>query len=192
MTDVQQESGSRARTRQAIIDAAIDVLGRNTTATLQEIATAAEVGRTTLHRYFAERSDLVNAVRETGVTRLSEAHDRARLTDGTGAEALRRLCQEYFDLGNLLSLIFSEPQLVSDDNWADTNGCEPGFAAMVERGHHDGSIDPELPPEWVQSLMWSQLYAGWSYLSLGGNSRHHVLHLVLRTVSGAVTVPPRP
>jgi TetR/AcrR family transcriptional regulator, repressor for lfrA len=191
VTDVQQESGSRARTRQAIIDAAIDVLGRNTGATLQEIATAADVGRTTLHRYFAERSDLVNAVRETGVTRLSEAHARARLTDGTGAEALRRLCQEYFDLGNLLSLVFSEPQLVSDETWAATNGCDPGFAAMVERGHRDGSIDPELPPEWVQSLMWSQLYAGWSYLALSGTTRHHVLHLVLRTVSGAVSVPPR-
>jgi TetR/AcrR family transcriptional repressor of lfrA len=191
VTDVQQESGSRARTRQALIDAAIDVLGRNPAATLQEIATAADVGRTTLHRYFAERSDLAAAVRETGVTRLSQAHDRARLTDGTGAEALRRLCQEYFDLGNLLSLIFSEPQLVSDETWAATNGCDPGFVAMVERGHHDGSIDPELPAEWIQSLMWSQLYAGWSYLAAGNRSRHQVLHLVLRTVSGAVALRER-
>jgi TetR/AcrR family transcriptional repressor of lfrA len=119
------------------------VLGQNPAAPLQEIATAADVGRTTLHRYFAERSDLLAAVRETGVARINQAYARARLDDGTGAEALRRLCQEYFDLGSLLSLVFSDPQLIGDEAWADR--CDPGFFGMVERGHRDGSIDPTCP-----------------------------------------------
>ena len=36
--------------------------GANATASLGDIATAAEVGRTTLHRYFTERSDLLSAL----------------------------------------------------------------------------------------------------------------------------------
>ncbi|MBQ1052796.1 TetR family transcriptional regulator, partial [Micromonospora sp. C51] len=59
-----EETGSRARTRQAILQAAIEVLSRNPAASLGEIATAAQVGRTTLHRYFAERSDLLAGVVE--------------------------------------------------------------------------------------------------------------------------------
>ncbi|GAB3152007.1 hypothetical protein GCM10027290_42070 [Micromonospora sonneratiae] len=185
MSEVR-ETGSRARTRQAIIDAAIEVLGQNAAATLGEIAVAADVGRTTLHRYFSERSDLLTAISEEGQRRMNQAAERARLDDGTGAAALRRLCQEYFDLGDLLSLIFNEPQLVTDPAWSDDGECDPRFTALVERGHRDGTIDTELPPTWVQSVLWSQLYAGWSYVAETGESRHEVLRLVLRTVDGAV------
>jgi TetR/AcrR family transcriptional repressor of lfrA len=184
-----QESGSRTRTRQAIVDAAIEVLGRSPAASLGEIATAAEVGRTTLHRYFAERSDLMAAVSAEALARLNRATAQARRNEGTGAAALHRLCQEYFDLGGLLSLIFSEPGLLTAD-WTDVGGCDPEFVAMVERGHRDGTIDPELPAGWVQSLIWSQLYAGWAYLADTGASRHEVLRLILRTVDGAVAAKP--
>ncbi len=182
-----QESGSRARTRQAIIDAAIDVLGRSPAASLGEIATAAEVGRTTLHRYFAERSDLLAAVSAEAVARLERAAAQARMAEGTGAAAVHRLCQEYFDLGGLLSLVFSDPSLLAGQ-WTDPGACDPAFTEMVQRGHRDGTIDPELPAGWVQSLIWSQLYAGWAYLADTGASRHEVLRLILRTVDGAVTV----
>lgn len=38
------------------------MLARDRTATLADIADAADVGRSTLHRYFADRAELVNAV----------------------------------------------------------------------------------------------------------------------------------
>ncbi|MCX4385513.1 TetR/AcrR family transcriptional regulator [Micromonospora peucetia] len=186
MTDAQV-SGSRARTRQAIVDAAIEVLGRNPAASLGDIATAADVGRTTLHRYFAERADLLAAVGTEANARLDRATAQARMAEGTGASAVHRLCQEYFDLGSLLSLIFTEPETGAGTTGG---GCDPDFAAMVERGHRDGTIDPELPVDWVQSLIWSQLYAGWSYLAETDASRHEVLRLILRTVDGAIAVRP--
>ena len=186
-----QVTGSRVRTRQAIVDAAIGVLGQNPAATLTEIAAAADVGRTTLHRYFAERSDLLAAVRAEGVDRIDRAYMHARLGEGTGAEAYRRLAREYFELGELLSLIFTEPQLVGDPAWAEGDACDDGFLAMVERGHRDGSIDPELPADWLQSLLWSQLYAGWSFHTVNGTSRQQCLQLVVRTLGGAIAVQPR-
>ncbi|WP_229074334.1 TetR/AcrR family transcriptional regulator [Actinoplanes sp. DH11] len=207
-------TGSRARTRQAILDAAITILSRNPAASLGEVAAAADVGRTTLHRYFPERGDLVAAMQAEAESRLVRARLRARIADDTGADAVRRLCQEYFDLGDVLSLLFrdqgpgdqgpgdsAEPAHDKDnkDDKTDKHGqndhddengpggsCDPEFAAMVRRGYADGSIDPDLPPDWVQSLIWSQLYAGWSYLAEPGASRHEVLRLVLRSVEGAV------
>jgi TetR/AcrR family transcriptional repressor of lfrA len=175
-------SGSRARTRQAILDAAIEVLSRNPAASLGDVAASADVGRTTLHRYFPERSDLITALRSEAGDRLDRARLRARVSEDTGAAAVRRLCQEYFDLGDVLSLLFRE-QVAFDD---EGTGCDADFEAMVHRGYADGSIDPELPPVWIQSLMWSQLYAGWSYLAEAGASRHETLRLILRCVDGAV------
>jgi AcrR family transcriptional regulator len=189
VTDAQV-SGSRARTRQAIVDAAIEVLGRNPAASLGDIAIAADVGRTTLHRYFAERADLLAAVGTEAGARLARATAQARMAEGSGASAVRRLCQEYFDLGSLLSLIFTEPGLGAGPTTEGPAGCDPEFAAMVERGHRDGTIDPELPADWVQSLVWSQLYAGWAYVAETGASRHEVLRLILRTVDGAIAVKP--
>ncbi|MEV4619750.1 TetR/AcrR family transcriptional regulator [Asanoa sp. NPDC049573] len=178
----ENERGARARTRQAILTAAIEMLGQNPAAALSDIAAAAEVGRTTLHRYFPERSDLLRAVAAEGSARLDGATANARLDQGTGAEAFLRLCREYFDLGDLLSLIFTE----SDATPIVEGGCDERFAAMVDRGHRDGTIDPALPTGWLSSLMWSQLYAGWSYVSQQGTSRHEVLELVIRTVDGAI------
>ncbi len=185
MTDVR-ESGSRARTRQAIVDAAAEVFARNPAASLGDVAAAAGVGRTTLHRYFAERADLVTALHEEAELRLIQAHHRARVGDDTGADAIRRLCQEYFDLGDILSLLFTE-QLTADARSPESARCDDEFEAMVRRGHLDGSIDPELPAGWVVSMIWSQLYAGWAYLAEHGVTRHEAMRLVLRSVVGAVT-----
>ena len=187
MTDIR-ESGSRARTRAAIVDAAIEVLARNPGAPLGDVAAAADVGRTTLHRYFAERADLTAAVQAEAVARLGRAVERARVPDGTGAAAIRRLCQEYFDLGDVLSLIFNGQLQVTGADGQPAAGCDPGFDAMVARGHRDGTVDPELPASWIESLVWSQLYAGWSYLGEHGVSRHEVLRLLLRSIEGAVSV----
>ena len=70
----ENERGARARTRQAILSAAIEVLGQNPSAALSDIAAAADVGRTTLHRYFPERSDLLRAVAAEGSARLDAGH----------------------------------------------------------------------------------------------------------------------
>ncbi|GAA1648665.1 TetR/AcrR family transcriptional regulator [Actinoplanes couchii] len=158
------------------------MLSRNPAAPLGEVATAADVGRTTLHRYFPERTDLIEALKEEAGRRLDEARLRARVGDETGASAIRRLCQEYFDLGDVLSLLFREQIAFEDEG-----DCDDGFTAMIERGHSDGSIDPELPATWISNLMWSHLYGGWSYISEAQVSRHEALRLVLRSIEGAVT-----
>ncbi|WP_308121182.1 TetR/AcrR family transcriptional regulator [Paractinoplanes bogorensis] len=176
-------SGTKNRTRQAILDAAIDLLAENPGCSLGDIAAAAQVGRTTLHRYFAERADLLAAVAIEGGQRLVRAARLAELDRGTGGEALMRLCREYFDLGPLLSLIFSEQ---GGECWESQD--ERLLGDVIERGHRDGSIDGGLPSEWILSVLWSQMYAAWSYLGeRPDSSRHDVLDLLIRTLSNSLT-----
>ncbi|MGK5680636.1 TetR/AcrR family transcriptional regulator [Actinoplanes sp. URMC 104] len=174
-------SGIKNRTRQAILDAAIELLADNPGCSLGDIAAAAQVGRTTLHRYFGERAELLAAVASEGGERLVRAATLADLDRGTGAEALLRLCREYFDLGSLLSLMFSGQ---GGECWESQDEADLG--RVVARGHADGSIDAALPADWVLSTLWSQLYAAWSYLGeRPDESRHHVLDLLTRTLSNA-------
>ena len=63
MTGLESSAtGLRGRTRRAILDAAMSVLADNPSASLSDIAAAAEVGRSTVHRYFAERTELIKAL----------------------------------------------------------------------------------------------------------------------------------
>ena len=70
-------SGSRSRTQNAILEAAASVLGRNPAATMPEIAEAAAVGRTTVHRYFADRDTLIRAATADAIRALQQAIDDA-------------------------------------------------------------------------------------------------------------------
>ena len=173
------------RTRQAIVDAAIETLGQNTGASLGDIAAAAQVGRTTLHRYFAERTDLLAAVRVEADARLNRAIHLAAPGDGPGADVLLRLCREYFDLGAVLSLVFGDTSREGEPCWEPDDGTV--MEEAVRRGHADGSVDPALPVDWVVSLVWSGLYSAWYYRNdKSATSPHDVLGLLLRTLKKAV------
>src|SRR5919112_916010 len=84
-------AGVRSRTRRAILGAAASVLARDRSATLANIAEAAEVGRSTLHRYFPDREGLLEAVVEDSLETLDRAVAEAALDQGPPLEAMRRL-----------------------------------------------------------------------------------------------------
>lgn len=181
------ETGARARTRRAILDAAVTVLSGNATASLSEVAQAAEVGRTTLHRYFPERSDLLQALGQESVAAVVLAIERSRPDDGTGLEALQRMCHELFELGDLLMMVFNQPQFAELLDWESAPWADKAQEAVVLRGHRDGSIDPDLPQAWVVNLVWTLLYSGWSYVTEQKATKHEALELTLRCLTRSVS-----
>jgi len=180
------ETGTRARTRRAILDAAVSVLSQDSSATLGDIAAAAGVGRTTLHRYFAERSDLIEAIGLAAVERVAAASERARLDEGPALEALARLCQEYFELGDMLMLVFNEPQFMDRPEWKDDSAADRALRVLLERGQAEGTLDPALSEAWIQSLLWALLYSAWEYRRTNCATKHDALSLCLRSLRKAV------
>ncbi|QNG19213.1 TetR/AcrR family transcriptional regulator [Rhodococcus triatomae] len=179
-----EETAARERTRSAILAAAVNVLATKPTASLGDIAAAARVGRTTLHRYFAERQELVDEIGRLAARSRREAAERARLDEGTGLDAVARLCREYYELADLLAVMFSTPGVLEV---ADTCiGDEDDVNAAIERGHRDGSIRPDLTVDWVQNLVWTFLYTAVDYVARGQGTRMEVLRLTVESLRGAI------
>lgn len=186
---VTAEAGAKARTRRAILDAAVTVLAQQPSASLADIAAAAEVGRTTVHRYFPERSDLLDAVSHDVLDKANAATLRARVNEGDARQALARLCQEYFELGDVLTFMFTEPTLMQRPEWQVDTPADKELRTLLERAAGDGTLDPGLPAGWVIQLLWSMLYAAWDYTSNQGASKHEALSVCLRALDKAVAPP---
>lgn len=181
------ESATRVRTRRAILDAAVQVLARDGTASLGEVASAAGVGRTTLHRYFAERADLLAALVHYANERVGEATVRAELGHGSAPDALGRLCREYFELGDVLTVMFTGAIGAMEDEPEQPH--DKDVIALIARGHADGTLDAELSPVWTLSLLWTMLYAAWSATREHSMPRHEALDQCLRSLHKAVAAP---
>ncbi|GAB3451259.1 TetR/AcrR family transcriptional regulator [Actinophytocola sediminis] len=177
------ESGARLRTRRAILDAAVIALAANSAATLADIAVAANVGRTTVHRYFPERSDLLRAIGVDFLDKIDVATESARLDDGAAPDALSRLCQEYFEFGDLFTLFFGMPELATGPLWDEETASDRAVIRLIERGHAEGTIDREMAPTWVQQLVWSLLFTAWAHVRDNGAPKHQALSLCLRTLT---------
>lgn len=181
------DTAARARTRRAIVAAALEALAEDGGASLSEVATAAQVSRTTVHRYFAERSDLVTAVADEIVAQVTAATGRARLEHGPAPEALDRLCREYFELGSVLTVLFNGVVVISAEDWGRCeNDADRELAATVERGRKEGSIAPDLPGTWVAQLVWALLYTAWNYGREQDVPRQESLELCLRSLRNAI------
>lgn len=138
-------SGPRERTRKAILDAAMTVLADNATASLSDIAAAADVGRSTVHRYYPERTDLLRALARHVHELTIAAIDRADPMNGPVEAALRRVVESQLDLGPIVLFVYSEPTILADRELAAH--LDTGDEAIVEVLNRASVDRPEYPQD---------------------------------------------
>ncbi|OEJ97015.1 TetR/AcrR family transcriptional regulator [Streptomyces thermolilacinus] len=141
--------------RDQVLRAAAALLSRKATATMDEVARAAGIGRATLHRHFAGRDALVRALEELGIQEFEAALDTARLDEGTAEEALRRLVAEAEGVAGLLSFLVTENQLFEGDvneGWAR---LDARVSALFRRGQERGEFRFDLTPAWLTEAFYS-------------------------------------
>jgi AcrR family transcriptional regulator len=185
MRDPQKTpSGVRNRTRRAILGAAASVLARDRAATLAEIAEAAGVGRSTLHRHFADREELVAAAVEDSLTALGESVEDAALAQGPPLEAMRRLVGAMAGVGDRLLFLFGDPRVLEGrEGPAPSDGP---VIELIERGQAEGVFDPEVSPGWVEHVLWALVYTAAEEANAGRLPRHGVTTTVIRTLENGI------
>ncbi|MEV7286941.1 TetR/AcrR family transcriptional regulator [Streptomyces sp. NPDC093252] len=183
------ESGTRNRTRRAILDAAASVLARDRRATLAEIAQAADVGRSTLHRYFPDRDRLLHAAVLDSLEIIDRAVHDAATEQGPPDEAMRRLVAAVVGVGHRMLFVFGEPQIFEDAAAEQAEGedaTERLILALVERGQRDGVFDSGVSATWIMQVLWALVYAGAEAAQSGTVPAPGVAAQVVRALEGGV------
>jgi len=189
MTSTSAESPVRTRTRRAILAAASTALARNRTATLAEIAEAAQVGRTTVHRYFADRDELVKAAVADSIRVISESTLDAKLDQGPPKEAMRRLITAMVDTYERMMFIWGEPAMLELIDEADNpDDADQAVRGLIARGQSEGVFDPDVSVDWIQQTLWALTYTGGEAGAKGQLPRHGVAAVVIRTFERGIAV----
>ncbi|WP_328407359.1 TetR/AcrR family transcriptional regulator [Streptomyces violaceus] len=187
MVSSMRESGARGRTRRAILGAAASVLSRRRDATLADIAAAADVGRSTLQRYFPDREMLLSAVVEDSLHRLDESLKEARIGQGPPLQGLRRLVVAMLDVGDHVLFLYGDPritQAVAARGGPDPAAGEIGL--LIGRGQAEGLLDTEVSVEWIEHVLWAHVCAGCMAVSGGTLPRHGASAWVIRTLENGI------
>lgn len=183
------QSGPRERTRKAILDAAMTVLADQPSASLSDIAAAADVGRSTVHRYYPERTDLLRALARHVHELTIAAIDRADPMHGPVDAALRRVVESQLDLGPIVLFVYSEPTILADRELAAH--LDTGDEAIVEVLNRASVDRPEYPPGWARRVFWALLDAGSEAAKQDGTPRHQIVDAIMTSLTAGTIQLPR-
>jgi AcrR family transcriptional regulator len=137
------------RNREAVIDAALDLLSERPNATMAAIAELSGVGRTTLYRHFSSREELVRALFERVVAEAKEATLSVASREAPAAEILRDLGPAIIRIGRkfqFLEGLRSLGDVVIEESMFDE--ADP-VRLFVKAAQQRGEIRPELPVQWM-------------------------------------------
>ncbi|WP_410609506.1 TetR/AcrR family transcriptional regulator [Amycolatopsis sp. lyj-109] len=145
------------RSVRAILKAAERVLADDAGTSMGQIAEAAGVTRITVHRRFANRQALLDALAVSAIHQLAEAIETARPGSAPALVALYRVAANVLRVKSAwrFSLTHSTPH--SDDAaaiWADINA---GTLELLARAQREGLLDPATDLEWTRQVYYALL-----------------------------------
>ena len=167
--------------REAILDAAIELLARNPGAPLADIAVRAGVGRASLHRHFASRRDLVDAVVRRCMDETGAATAAAVRDAGSARETLSRMLEAVIPLGDRYHFLAA---VVSDD--ADLRARHEAdmewLARMVDDLKKEEVVADDVPRAWAAAAIDAQIWIAWTETAAGRVAPADAAALALRTL----------
>ncbi len=153
------------RTRETILDTAFEVLTQHPDATLEQIAHEVGVNRSTVHRHFPRRDDLIRALTHRIVPEMDACFREAAAGGGTRGAQFERLFRLVVLRGDRLRFLLTHWR----EEYSDLQLYETAdeWIAMVEGAKEEGSIRADLPVEWVLAYYGTTLDAAFSLIEGG-------------------------
>jgi AcrR family transcriptional regulator len=133
------------RNHDAVLEAGANLLAERPSASMQEIADASGVGRTTVYRHFPAREDLVAALVARVAEEVTAVALRAFSGDGDPDHVLRRFAMDLVALGARWRLLRELDESVR----AELGESDRAFIDWVAKHQAAGSIRSDLPPDWI-------------------------------------------
>ncbi|QIN84860.1 TetR family transcriptional regulator [Rubrobacter tropicus] len=152
----------RGDAERGILESAARLLVVDRGASMERIAGAAGVGRTTLHRHFRNREALIRAIALDAIEECEAAIEKAGLEEGSVREATGRLFEALIPVGERYHFLLAEAQLEKDPEIVAAEGrIDAPMRGLIERGKADGTFAAGVPDAWVLSAMEALTFAAW-------------------------------
>ncbi|MEU7830950.1 TetR/AcrR family transcriptional regulator [Nonomuraea sp. NPDC049129] len=140
------------RSRAAILDAAVQILGAQPDAEMETVAASAGVTRQTVYAHFSSREQLLLAVVDRITEEVVAAIDATEPQAGPATDALLRLldasdqtARRYPALLQKISTLPVSPQADHDRH----SSVADRIGQVIERGQQAGEFDDRLPLGWL-------------------------------------------
>lgn len=181
------ESKKSRATRASILDAAAEVLGKHPRASTADIASAAGIGRATLHRYYASRAALIQALAHESIAAIDEACAAIDYMGQSPTLSLRQTLEAIAPLGSRYAFLAYQGEAFEDPELVDALARQVSeMRELVEAVKAEGGFGPDVPTAWIVAAMDALIYAAWLEVRAGSLAPRDVAELVFRTLTSGL------
>lgn len=175
-----KENIRKKRTREKVINLAMNVLAKNPKASLNEIAEAAEIGRATLFRHFKSRKQLIHELVVEADRKLENATRPIIEKNSNARDTLEEFIKVLVPLGASFHFLNSE-QIYSEGS-----GIEDLYKNQLMRLKElstklraEKVVAAHIPPAWVAAVLDNLIYTAWVTVLAGDIAPNDAPGLVL-------------
>lgn len=141
------------RNYELVIDSALEVLAARPDASMDEIAAAAGLGRTTLYRHFPTREDLLRSLFRRVVSEAREVMGQV-IAEGTSAEeTIRALGPAMVGIGQRFRFLHGHRALSAEVLDAERGFEDDPVRVFLARGIESGELRADVALSWMQALI---------------------------------------
>jgi AcrR family transcriptional regulator len=156
MTDETTEARLRSdarRNRRTVLDAAVALLAQRPQATMQEVADASGLGRTTVYRHFPRRQDLIDALFEEVLREAGETVEDALRQATSPRELLCDLGVRIMAIGDRYRFLDAHPELRERTLALGGELREDPLERYLAEAQTRGEVRGDLPVAWMLTTL---------------------------------------
>lgn len=163
----------------------------NPRATLAEIATAAGVGRATLHRHFTSRDHLIDSLATHALDESDRACSDIDYYGQPASVSLRETIDAVVKLGGRYAFLAYQPVSDRDDTKIGERlrKQKSAMRELIEAARAEGMFAKDIPVAWLTVTVDALCYAGWEACSRGELAPNDISDLILRTLENGLRAP---
>lgn len=151
------------------------------------------MARSTLHRYFPERADLITALTDYANEQVEMVGEKSRIHEGPAVDALVRVALEYFE--HWEAVMWNYATASTTNRVQEESTLDILVSQRIAEAQKSGEIDNSMPGEWFQYTMFAIVYSAWEY-ERAGNAHTQAAMMVMASMRkllspvGTYVVPP--
>ncbi len=178
--EAHQLRADAQRNHRLVLMAGLELLAQDPTLSMQEIAEASGLGRTTLYRHFSSREELVEAVFDeaTADARRATAAVLAERTEGGVERTIRGLSAAILDLNFRYGPLLALREMGDEAFQASVDVESSPVGGFLADARERGKVRTDMPLCWLMAVMQTLAFEALAEVKEGALEREDAERLV--------------